>query len=124
MIFVNNEIHNAKEVPLNAGQNPLALQALGAQLRAQRKELKVNATVTAEAAGISRVSLHRIGKDKPFVIMGAWTNVSVALGLQLQLQTNAPPVKAPYARRRLVACAHIPIRLSPAQIVGLASAGH
>ena len=38
------------------------LQALGAQIRAQRKALGVSATVIAEAAGVSRVTLHRIEK--------------------------------------------------------------
>ena len=36
------------------------LQTLGAQIRAQRKALRLSATVTAEAAGLSRVTLHRI----------------------------------------------------------------
>lgn len=36
------------------------LQALGAQIRSQRKALRLSATVTAEAAGVSRVTLHRI----------------------------------------------------------------
>ncbi len=64
----------------------VVLQALGAQLRAQRKALKVNATVTAEAAGISRVTLHRIEKGEPSVAMGAWVNVATALGMQLALE--------------------------------------
>ena len=73
----------------------VVLQALGAQLRAQRKALKVNATVTAEAAGISRVTLHRIERGEPSVAMAAWANVAAALGLQLQLQTNVPQPKRP-----------------------------
>lgn len=85
----------AKKLSSNTDSNPVALQALGAQLRAQRKALKVNATVTAEAAGISRVTLHRIEKGEPSVTMGAWANVAAALGLQLQLQTNAPQPKRP-----------------------------
>jgi DNA-binding XRE family transcriptional regulator len=59
---------------------------LGTQLRAQRKALKVNATVAAEAAGISRVTLHRIEKGEPSVTMGAWANVAAALGMQFNLE--------------------------------------
>ena len=39
------------------------LQALGAQLRAQRKALRLSATVTAEAAGGSRVTLRPSGTE-------------------------------------------------------------
>lgn len=54
---------------------------MGGQLRARRKELRLSATVTAEAAGLSRVTLHRIEKGEPSVTMGAWCNVMKALGL-------------------------------------------
>jgi hypothetical protein len=50
--------------PPDTKQTLAALQALGTQLRAQRKALKVNATVAAEAAGISRVTL-RTDKQQP-----------------------------------------------------------
>ena len=74
-----------KPSPASPPQTVASLQALGAQLRAQRKALKVNATVAAEAAGISRVTLQRIEKGEPSVTMGAWANASTALSLQLQL---------------------------------------
>jgi len=81
-----------KSSPANTTKIQADLQALGAQLRAQRKALHVNATVAAEAAGISRVTLHRIEKGEPSVTMGAWANVAAALGvqIQMQLQQNAP----------------------------------
>jgi transcriptional regulator with XRE-family HTH domain len=60
------------------------LQALGAQMRARRKALRLSATVTAEAAGMSRVTLHRIEKGEPSVTMGAWCNALAALGMSLQ----------------------------------------
>lgn len=60
------------------------LKALGAQIRAQRKVLRLSATVTAEAAGVSRVTLHRIEKGEPSVTMGAWCSAMAALGLALQ----------------------------------------
>ncbi len=65
------------------------LQALGAQLRARRKALRLSATVTAEAAGMSRVTLHRIEKGEPSVTMGAWCNALAALGMSLQAATIA-----------------------------------
>jgi transcriptional regulator with XRE-family HTH domain len=61
------------------------LVALGAQLRAHRKALRVNATTTAEAAGISRVTLHRIEHGEPSVTMGAYAAVIAALGLDMAL---------------------------------------
>lgn len=59
------------------------LNRLGEQIRARRKTLGVNATSTAESAGISRVTLHRIEKGEPSVTMGAYLNVLAALGLPL-----------------------------------------
>lgn len=58
------------------------LHRLGGQIRARRKVLGVNATNTAESAGISRVTLHRIEKGEPSVTMGAYLNVMAALGLR------------------------------------------
>ena len=59
------------------------LHRLGEQIRARRKALGVNATNTAESAGISRVTLHRIEKGEPSVAIGAYLNVLSALGLRL-----------------------------------------
>jgi transcriptional regulator with XRE-family HTH domain len=59
------------------------LSRLGEQIRARRKALGVNATNTAESAGISRVTLHRIEKGEPSVAMGAYLNVLSSLGLML-----------------------------------------
>lgn len=83
--------------PVTPKQCAAQLQALGAQIRAQRKALRLSATVTAEAAGLSRVTLHRIEKGEPSVTMGAWCNAMAALGMVLQAQTGtqAPPDAAP-----------------------------
>ena len=59
-----------------------ALTRFGARIRAQRKALRVNATAAAEAAGISRVTLHRIEKGEPSVTMGAYLNVMAALNIE------------------------------------------
>jgi transcriptional regulator with XRE-family HTH domain len=66
------------------------LTALGEQLRAQRKRLGVSATTAAEAAGMSRVTLHRIERGEPSVTMGAYLNAAAALGLELGVAAAAP----------------------------------
>ena len=75
--------------PLTPEQCSAQLQALGAQIRVQRKALRLSATVTAEAAGLSRVTLHRIEKGEPSVTMGAWCNAMAALGMGLQAVPGA-----------------------------------
>jgi transcriptional regulator with XRE-family HTH domain len=59
------------------------LQVLGEQLRARRKALKVSSTAAAEAAGMSRVTLHRIERGEPSVAGGAWASAMEVLGLRL-----------------------------------------
>ena len=83
--------------PTNPEQCTAQLRALGEQIRAQRKALRLSATVTAEAAGLSRVTLHRIEKGEPSVTMGAWCNAMAALGMDLQARTGTqqPPATAP-----------------------------
>lgn len=62
------------------------LRALGGRIRAQRKNLKINATVAAEAAGMSRITWYRIEKGEPAVTMGAWINAMTVVGLTLDIQ--------------------------------------
>jgi transcriptional regulator with XRE-family HTH domain len=66
---------------------PLAakLISLGERIRARRKLLGVSATDAAEAAGISRVTLHRIERGGPSVAMAAYANAVAALGLEFDL---------------------------------------
>jgi transcriptional regulator with XRE-family HTH domain len=59
------------------------LKALGEQVRVRRKSLRISATAAAEAAGMSRVTLHRIEKGEPAVTMGAYLHAMGALGLTL-----------------------------------------
>src|SRR5688572_12187938 len=61
------------------------LARLGEQLRAYRKALHISATAAAEAAGISRVTLHRVEKGEASVAIGAYVASAEALGLTLQL---------------------------------------
>ncbi len=64
------------------------LVAIGLQIRTQRKLLKINATVAAEACGISRVTLYRIEHGEPSVTMGAYMNSLAALGLDFRVVTS------------------------------------
>ncbi len=66
-----------------ATRNELSL--LGGQIRLHRKALKITATATAEAAGLSRVTLHRIEKGEPSVSMAAYLSVIYALGLEFTI---------------------------------------
>ncbi len=81
--------------PITPQECAAQLQALGAQIRAQRKALRLSATVTAEAAGLSRVTLHRIEKGEPSVTMGAWCNAMAALGMGLQTMRSGADSAAP-----------------------------
>jgi transcriptional regulator with XRE-family HTH domain len=58
---------------------------MGERIRTQRKILKLSATVAAEAAGMSRITWHRIEKGEPAVTIGAWMNAVTVVGLALQI---------------------------------------
>lgn len=67
--------------PALAQDTAEALAVLGSTIRAQRKALRISAIAASEAAGISRVTLHRIEKGEPSVTMGAYMATCFALGL-------------------------------------------
>jgi len=75
------------------------LEELGSTLRMRRQSLKVNATAAAEAAGMSRVTLHRIEKGEPSVTAGAYAAAALSIGLRLQLVPPAAPSAPPDSRR-------------------------
>lgn len=75
--------------PITTGIAADQLIALGQQIRAHRKALRISATTLAEAAGMSRVTLHRIEKGEPAVTMGAYANAMAALGLNFGLVVPA-----------------------------------
>lgn len=81
------------------------LAELGAGIRQRRKQLRVSATAAAEAAGLSRVTLHRIERGEPSVSMGLYQRATAALGLKLQLADELPAPRtrahAPPAQVRL-----------------------
>lgn len=62
------------------------LHQLGLQILVRRKLLKVSAVATAEAAGISRMTLNRIERGEASVTMGAYLSVISVLGLDLELR--------------------------------------
>lgn len=76
------------------------LQRVGERLRAARKRQRVTTTAAAEAAGISRVTLHRIERGEPTVAIGAWAAAAGALGLRLDLaDPQAPAGRVPLPKR-------------------------
>jgi len=83
----------ARAPPTNR-QVAIRLAALGRRLRARRQGLRVSAVATAEAAGISRVTLHRIERGEPSVAMASYMSVIVALGLDVQLREGRTPEAA------------------------------
>ena len=78
------------ETSLTAEAPADTLAELGAGIRQRRKRLRVSATVAAEAAGLSRVTLHRIERGEPSVAMGLYQRATAALGLKLQLTVELP----------------------------------
>lgn len=74
----------AKAPPLAPSATHRLVQ-LGEQLRLARKRQQVTAAAAAEAAGMSRVTLHRIERGEPSVTVGAWLAAAAALGLELAL---------------------------------------
>ena len=70
------------------------LRLFGQHIRASRKALHVSTVAAAEAAGMSRVTLHRIESGEPSVTMGAYLNVMSVLGLAFGvIQPEPPPVE-------------------------------
>jgi transcriptional regulator with XRE-family HTH domain len=61
------------------------LARLGERLRAARKRQRVTTVAAAQAAGISRVTLHRIERGERTVAIGAWMAAASALGLAFDL---------------------------------------
>ncbi len=83
------------------------LAALGERIRARRKALKLTATAAAAAAGLSRVTLHRVERGEPAVTLGAYLNVLAVVGLQFGLsetprrEPSPPTIKALMRQQRL-----------------------
>ena len=85
------------------------LAHLGEQIRQHRKVLGVSATAAAEAAGMSRVTLHRIERGEASVTIGAYLNAMSVLGLRVGVST--PPDPAALAKAAHESKDWIPARI-------------
>lgn len=75
------------------------MRMLGERIRVQRQDLHISAKAAAQAAGMSRVTLHRIEHGESSVTIGAYVNALTALGLDLLVQgAAAEPPAAPQLR--------------------------
>lgn len=70
-------------------------QELGERIRSRRKALGVTMVAAAEAAGMSRVTWHRIEKGNPSVTMGAWLAAASALALNMAVHERGHRQRAP-----------------------------
>jgi transcriptional regulator with XRE-family HTH domain len=86
-----------------------SIAALGQKIRAQRKALGISAVTAAQAAGMSRVTWHRLEKGEPSVTMGAYLNAAAALGLRFDV---ALPGNATVARADTKGWIPVRVRLS------------
>ncbi len=71
------------------------LETLGRKIQVRRKELGISATAAAEAAGISRVTWHRIEKGQGSVAISAYANAVHVLGMVWELGTGQPEAETP-----------------------------
>jgi transcriptional regulator with XRE-family HTH domain len=79
--------------PPLTGEASATLAQVGTLLRSRRRGLKISSTAAAEAAGVSRVTLHCIEKGEPSVTAGADAAAAIALGLRIRvapLEATAP----------------------------------
>lgn len=79
--------------PALAHETAEALIAFGKTIRTQRKVLRISAIAASEAAGISRVTLHRIERGEPSVTMGAYMAACFALGLGAYFAPPGPTIE-------------------------------
>ena len=64
------------------------LKKIGLRLKTARKSLGVSAIATAEAAGISRVTLHRVENGEPTVNVSAYVRVATVLDLDMGIEAR------------------------------------
>jgi transcriptional regulator with XRE-family HTH domain len=96
--------------PVIANKVADKLIELGKQIRARRKELGVSATTAAEAAGMSRVTMHRIENGEPSVTIGAYLNAMESLDMDFDItQTTELVANALHVDRKGWIPARIPL---------------
>jgi len=69
------------ETRADIGADSRWLQALGVRLREARVALRVSATAAAQAAGVSRMTWHRMEAGSPSVSAGAYARALDAVGI-------------------------------------------
>lgn len=89
--------------PESIGPSAESLADVGAALRRHREDLGLSMVRTAEMAGVSRVTLHRIERGSASVTAGAYANVATALGVALTVAADAGIAVARYPQLRLIA---------------------
>jgi transcriptional regulator with XRE-family HTH domain len=99
VLYIIKKMYKMRYMPARAPQPQATaahhLGALGRGIRAQRKALGVSAQAAAQAAGMSRVTWHRIESGEPSVTIGAYFNALGALGMEIRVAgTNAPVAPA------------------------------
>ncbi len=77
--------------PYTSPEQQADLVRLGSRLREHRRALGVTSVACAEAAGVSRMTLHRVEAGNPSVTIGAYCNVAAALGLHLVVPVTERP---------------------------------
>jgi len=80
----------AKSPPTNKATQEI-LERLAHCVRVRRQTLGISMVVAAHAAGISRVTWHRIESAEPSVTVGAYVGALEALGLSLETKPTVKP---------------------------------
>lgn len=88
---------------------PKTAVTLGQTLRTRRKSLGLSAVAAAEAAGISRVTWHRLEKGEASVAAGSLLAAAAVLGLRVELLPPTSAAESPTATDALAD--HLPLRI-------------
>lgn len=67
------------------------LEEIARCIRVRRQSLGISTVVAAHAAGVSRVTWHRIEKAEPSVTIGAYAGALEALGLNIEAKLAEKP---------------------------------
>lgn len=84
-----------RKISIRSTRSDSAIAALGQAIRQRRLSLGVSATSLAQAAGLSRVTLHRLEHGHPSVTLGACLEVLTALNLQVSVAPLTGPETEP-----------------------------
>jgi transcriptional regulator with XRE-family HTH domain len=89
------------------------VDAIGEQIRARRKALRVSVTAASSAAGMSRVTWHRIEKGESSVTLGAFLSALNVLDLNFKVETSSE--SEAMGKGDQTVCGYIPVRISLAE---------